>query len=254
MPFLYATGKASILVVPLQKILEPELKDVTEARIDYIENKVVTYDHFWTIFQLGWILYTQIWGRASTIKFVYGCPIDDEKKGHFYRVDCQVVNWDGEKFGFELVHHEIPEFLGTTEIDTIPIFPLEFHPDQKKIKAELYKRSFAVGEDPECGCPIKVTVDSRIIIDTRAYGKFNPNKVSSLKAVDHKRASEIVDPESDYENDEYGLYEDEVDGSPRNSTLKTDKDFSCSTIKPLRSEHLIIFSPLLKGYALKEKL
>lgn len=34
----------------------------------------------------------------------------------------------------------------------------------------------------------------------------------------------------------------------------TDKDPTCSIIKPLASDHLIICSPLLKGYALKEKL
>ncbi|TGO33851.1 hypothetical protein BHYA_0224g00050 [Botrytis hyacinthi] len=225
-------------LVLLQKILQLELKDVMKAGIDYIENKVVTYEHLWTIFQPGCILYKQIRGRNSAVEFVHGLAMNDEKKGHLHRVYCQMVNWDGEKFGFDSVHYDISEFLATAEIDTLPIFPLEFHPDEKKIKAELYKRgklvekyrgyhfryynSFAVGEDLECGCPIKVTVDSRIILDTRAYGKFNPNKVSSLKALSHKRASKI--------------------------------DPTCYTIKPLASEHLIICSPLLKGYALKEKL
>ncbi|TGO56928.1 hypothetical protein BOTNAR_0212g00040 [Botryotinia narcissicola] len=226
-------------LVLLQKILQLELKD-------------------------------QIWGRDSAVEFVHGLTINDEKKGHLYRLSSQMVNWDGEKFGFDSVHYDIPEFLGTAEIDTLPIFPLESHPDEKKIKAELYKRgklfekyrgyhfryykSFAIGEGPECGCPIKVTVDSRIIIDTRAYGIFNPNKVSSLKALNHKRASEITNLESDYGNDEYELYEDKISHSPKNSALKTDKDPTCSVIKPLASEHLIICSPLLKGYALKEKL
>ncbi|KAF7933321.1 hypothetical protein BELL_0129g00190 [Botrytis elliptica] len=257
-------------LVLLQKILEPELKDVIEARIDYIENKVVTYDHLWTIFQPGCILYKPIWGRDSAVSFSHGVAINDEKKGHVYRVYCYMVNWDGEKFGFDLGHCDISEFIGTAEIDTLPVFPLEFHPDEKKIKAKLFKRgklfeqyrghhfryykSFAIGEDTECGCPIKVTVDSRIIIDTRAYGKFNPNKVSPLKALNHKRASEIVDLESDYGSDEYELYEDDINYSPRNPTLNRDKDSTWPTIKPLASEHLIICSPLLKGYALKEKL
>ncbi|KAM0158411.1 hypothetical protein ACHAQE_004204 [Botrytis cinerea] len=173
-------------IVLLQKVLEPELKDVTEARIDYIENKVITYDHLRTILQPGCILYKQIWGRDSAVKFAGGFAINNEKKH-------------------------------TAEIGTLPIFPLEFHPDGRKIKAKTSKRGklfeqyrgyhfryykyFAIGEDPECGCPIKVTVDSRIIVDTHAYCKFNP-EVSSLKALDHKRASEIVDLESDCENDE----------------------------------------------------
>ncbi|TEY63314.1 hypothetical protein BOTCAL_0156g00220 [Botryotinia calthae] len=191
-------------IVLLRKVLEPELKDISEAIIDYIENKVVTYDHLWTIFQPDCILYKQVWGRDSALKFVSG-----DKGSHLYRVYCRMVNWDGERFGLESIHYDIPRFIGTAEIGTLPIFPIEFHPDRKKIKAELFKRgklfeqyrgyhfryykSFAMGEDPECGCPIKITVDSRIIVDTRAYGKFNPNKVSPLNALEHKRASEIFD-------------------------------------------------------------
>lgn len=79
-------------IVLLQKVLEPELKDVTEARIDYIENKVITYDHLWTILQPGCILYKQIWGRDSAVKFAGGFAINNEKKRHLYRVDCLMVN------------------------------------------------------------------------------------------------------------------------------------------------------------------
>ena len=153
---------------------------MTEARIDYIENKVITYDHLWTILQPGCILYKQIWGRDSAVKFAGGFAINNEKKRHLYQVDCLMVNWDGERFGFDSIHYDILEFIDTAEIGTLPIFPLEFHPDGRKIKAKPFKRGklfeqyrgyhfryykyFAIGEDPECGCPIKVTVDSRIIV------------------------------------------------------------------------------------------
>ncbi|TGO63714.1 hypothetical protein BCON_0011g00560 [Botryotinia convoluta] len=198
--------------VLLQKTLQLELEDVIEARIDYIENKVVTYDHLWSIFQPGCILYKQIWGRDPAVEFVYGIAIKDEKKGHLYRVYCRMVNWDSENHG------------------------------RDRYTSYLSTRVSSRWKDPECGCPIKVTVDSRIIIDTRAYGKSNLNKVSSLEALNHKRASEIVDLESDYGSDEYELYEDEINYSPRNSTLNTNKYPTCSTIKPLASEHLIICS------------
>ncbi|KAF5875923.1 putative atpase aaa+ type core protein [Botrytis fragariae] len=188
---------------------------------DAAENKETARYAILTIFQPGCILYKQIWGRDSAVKFAYDVPINDEKKGHLYRVYCQMVNLDGEKFGFDLVHCDISEFA--------ELFKRGKLFEQYRGYNFRYYKSFAIGEDPGFGCPTKVTVDSRINIDTRAYGKFNPNKVSSLKALDHKKASEIVDLESDYEKDEFELYKDEP-------------------------EHLIICSPLLKGYALKEKL
>ncbi|TGO22201.1 hypothetical protein BPAE_0178g00190 [Botrytis paeoniae] len=56
----YNDTKAHIVL--LRKNLEPELKDVTEARIDYIENKVFTYDHLWTIFFNQVAYYTSKYG------------------------------------------------------------------------------------------------------------------------------------------------------------------------------------------------
>lgn len=64
-------------------------------------------------------------------------------------------------------------------ISSLNTFPLEYHPEQEKVSAELLKRgklfksyhgyyykaykAFAISKN-KCGDDIKVTVDSRIII------------------------------------------------------------------------------------------
>ncbi|KAI9647718.1 hypothetical protein NHQ30_004104 [Ciborinia camelliae] len=239
-------------LVILHKTLQSELKDVIAAKIDYIENKVITYDHLWTIFQPGCIVYTQLWGRDCAVKFIDGGYKSTQRFGPFYEVNCERVDWDGETFGFGDVSYRIREFVGTTRIHTLSAFPLEFHPNEKKIKSELLERgklfeqyrgyhfknykSFAIGI-AACGHPIKVTVDSRIIIDTSAYGKFNPNNSVYVRAFDPKKASTIYHVDPNYES---------------HSSSSTDKKHL--RIKLLNPEQLLICSPLLKGYALRQKL
>ncbi|KAJ8071199.1 hypothetical protein OCU04_001537 [Sclerotinia nivalis] len=189
----------------LHETLQPELKDIIAARIDYIENKVITYDHLWTIFQPGCTVFTRIWGRNCAVKFTYGAYIRHSMSGPFYQLNCQRVDWDGEKFGLADVRYRIQDLLGTTGIDTLSVFPLEFHQDEIKIRIELLKRgklfekyhcyhfknykSFAIGKNRD-GQSVKVICGQS---DAFAYGKFNPNSVESLKALEHKKASGIVD-------------------------------------------------------------
>jgi hypothetical protein len=55
-------------------------------------------------------------------------------------VNCQKVDWDGDKFGYANEQHLISSFAGTKSIADLEAFPLEFHPEQKKIRTVLLKR------------------------------------------------------------------------------------------------------------------
>jgi hypothetical protein len=163
----------------LYNTLEAELKDTISAKHDYIKNKVITFEHLWTIFQPGSTLYTEEWGRDCGSKFLNGDYYEHPKYGPCYRVIAQKVDWDGDMFGYANCQHIILSFGGTMPIAALDAFPLEFHPDQKNIKSQLRNRgklferyhgyhykaykNFAIGQDM-CGRDIKVTVDSRIIM------------------------------------------------------------------------------------------
>ena len=163
----------------LYSTLEEELKDILAAKNDYIKNSVITFDHLWTIFQPGSTLYTEEWGRDCGSKFASGNYYEHPKYGPCYGVNSQKVDWDGDKFGYAPCQHFILAFSGTMQISDLEAFPLEFHPEQKKIQAQLLKRGkqfemyfgynyksykgFGIGKDMN-GRDIKVTVDSRIIM------------------------------------------------------------------------------------------
>lgn len=163
----------------LYKVLEAELKETISSKNDFIKNKVITFTHLWTIFQPGSTLYAEEWGRDCASQFNNGNYMEHPRYGPCYVVNCQKVDWDGDKFGYASTSNLIPSFAGTMKIAELEAFPLEFHPQQKKIRSALIKRgklfenfhgyhykaykSIAIGKNM-CGNDIKVNVDGRIIM------------------------------------------------------------------------------------------
>jgi len=163
----------------LYKTLEAELKDIIAARVDYIKNQVITFEHLWTIFVPGSTLYSSEWNRDCGSRFKSSTYFEHHQYGNCFGVMAQKVDWDGDKFGYASAQNLILEFPGTMPISSLDTFPLEYHPEQEKISAELLKRgklfehyhgyhykaykSFALSRN-KCGDEIKVTIDSRIVM------------------------------------------------------------------------------------------
>ncbi|CAG8971148.1 hypothetical protein HYALB_00010123 [Hymenoscyphus albidus] len=239
----------------LYSILEAELKDIIAARNDHIENQVITFSHLWTIFQPD---------RRCALKFTQGDYTKHPKYGPCYSLAGQRVDWDGDRFGYAHTQHLIPSFGGTLPISELEVFPLEFHPNQRKIRAKLIKRgkvfekyhgyhyqsykAFALGKN-HCGQDIKVTVDSRIIIDTFAFGKFNPNRVPVLSNLTLKSKSETSEHDS-HSSEQFSDDSDDYDDLPNGTGVQMLDD---SKRIPLNDEQLTHCAIIVKGYALKIK-
>jgi len=124
----------------LYTTLEEELRDVIAAKHDYIANRVITFDHLWTIYQPGSTLYSNEWNRDCGTKFTLGSYIDHAKYGPCYSVASQRVDWDGDKFGYAPCQKLILAFSGTVPITSLSTFPLNFHPQHKSVRAKLLAR------------------------------------------------------------------------------------------------------------------
>lgn len=261
-----ATTKEHLLL--LHKHLETELKEIITARDDYIANKVITFDHLYTIFVPGSSIYSQEWGRDCASQFKQGNYFEHPKYGPCFGINTQKVNWDGDKFGYESTQHLILAFAGTMKIEGLNAFPLEYHSNEKKIRSQLIKRGklfeqyhgyhykaykgFAIGKNM-CGQDIKVTVDSRIIIDTFAYGKFNPNSLPYLNPLKIKSNAVSDDSDSnDSDSDEECDSDDEID-TPSQSTDTQYLNGKEMKRAPLSEEQLLHCTQILRGYALRSK-
>lgn len=149
-------------------------------------------------------------------------------------------------------------------ISELEAFPLEFHPNQKKIRAKLIKRgrifekyhgyhyqaykSYALGKN-RCGQDIKVTIDSRIIIDKFAFGKFNPNSIQALSPLTIKSKADTTDDES-HVSEQFSDESDDYDIEVNDSGVKMQQDLKRI---PLTDDQLTHCASFVKGYALKTK-
>lgn len=124
----------------LYNVLREELKDVIKTFEDYVQHGVVTYDHIWTIFQPGEVIYSDSHqGAPSALRFRSGKYVKTQC-GMAYQLTCEAIDWNGSHFGRSIQNINLWEFLGTTSILGLSAFPLSFHPHKEKVKEVLTQR------------------------------------------------------------------------------------------------------------------
>lgn len=122
--------------------LEEELRDDLKARDDYILNKVITFDTCWMIFEPGTNIYAIEDQERCAMRLKTGSYVNTHS-GPAFALDCEKVDWDGEKFGLGNSREFIYGFSGTKAITKLTTFPLEYHENVAEIKAELVARGKA---------------------------------------------------------------------------------------------------------------
>jgi hypothetical protein len=244
------------------QVLYEELKDAIAAKNDLVANGVITYEHLWTIFEPGVLVYGTDEGKERIFELQSANYQDDESSVPSLQLYCREIDWDGDKFGSSSLYLPNNEFKGTKPIRRLAYFPLSFHPHEQDlinrltIRGKIFQKfagyHFMAYRGPALTYGrsdlVKQTVDSRIIIDCEAHNLFLPDKAVSFAPLgkaedqyaDAGKDSDMVD--SDDDSAEYVLTPDE-DGST-DSGLKH---------RPLTSKELLLTVPYVRGYALKNK-
>lgn len=98
-------------------------------------------------------------------------------------------------------------------------------------------------------------VDSRIIIDTYAWNRFNPNRQVSLSPLGSKMVIPVnnSNESDDYYDDEEDGYDDEYNRSAQRSGHGIANNSNDIPTLTLTEEQLLLCSATLKGYSLKNK-
>ncbi|KAF2804787.1 putative AAA family ATPase [Mytilinidion resinicola] len=236
----------------LWEVLEEELRDTIREKKDLIANGVVTFDSIWTIFEPGSLVYTKEEGHDRIFKLRKG-TYGSNQCGRFYALNVSYIDFDGENFGHGTQTLKIGAFAGTGPIRRLSAFPLAYHPDAGSIKKTLIARGevfeaykgyhfkayqgIAMGQG--AWGPIRFSVDSRIIIDTYAYNRFNPNRKISLEYLKPEGEGEDEDDDCDECDSDMSF----IDGITTPSNRST----------PLSEDQLMLCTPKLRGYSLKDK-
>ena len=132
-------GKAKEHLELLHSLLKEELKDTIKALEDYIVHGVTTFEHLWTIFQPGSIVYCKFRGTQAAFCFYRG-QYKDTQCGKCFELCMEPIGWGGSNFARGTEYMKIFSFAGTRPIKTLNALPLSFHPEKEAIKASLIQR------------------------------------------------------------------------------------------------------------------
>jgi hypothetical protein len=268
----------------LYKLLSEEFADMIESSTDMKAKGVITYEHLWTLYQPGMLVYSRQQGqdRVFTLKSAkYGA---DAQGNPVYWLMCEYNDWDGINFGSNKLNMNIALFEGTRTITSLPTLPFDFHGHKTEIQAKLIERGSRVEElagshyrsYTGIGWRLdhnhrkeKHDIKGRIVIDGLGFNRFNPNMAIYVSPLNRSDSSQSdpggrrmltpsgfipLPPMPDDPADDYDAGYDLEDGGMPADGYFEDEDNERPARKPLTDRQKLLLSPLVRGYALQEKL
>jgi hypothetical protein len=186
----------------LIKHIKEAYASTTQRLVPLLQNGEITYDLLWALFKPNSVIYTTCPGtrKPRCIKYDFG----EEKtvdETEYFHIDGRYWDFNGEMLGETELEAGITKFRGAKRINTLTLFPLEYHPDKDKVKAELMKcgrkfislkgshhlqyrgRAFRM----EKGRPKAISMNGKIMVDAELFQKMNPNYTRPSINIPQKR-------------------------------------------------------------------
>ncbi len=175
----------------LVDFIKTTYKSTAQRLLSLLENDEITYDLLWVLFKPNSMVYTTCFGTGKPRCVIYDDGEERETSNglKYYKMECRYLDYDGQVFGESSIDLAIVKFRGKKRISTLNAFPLQYHRDEMEMKAHLVEcgRKFVSvlgAQHRHCrgtafymkdGEPVKVSVDSRVMLDAAFFRKMNPN-------------------------------------------------------------------------------
>jgi len=211
----------------LYELLSSEFQTAIDASVDMKAKGVMTYEHLWTLFQPGQLVYNRQEGQDRIFRLCSGKYGQDREGNPVFWLIMQYVDWDGTRWGTQKLNVMIRQYNGTRPIPSLSTSPLEFHTNKDELRAKLLER----GEKIEalagthyrnyegmgwrynaCGQKDKFSIKGRVVIDTYGWNRFMPNWsifVNALNVKEHAGGNDSDDSDDDFNPDDE--YDDDMD-------------------------------------------
>lgn len=240
----------------LYGIMKEELGEVIDLRKDYFKNRLISFEHLWTIFPPECTVFGIKEGKPVAALFKRGTFVNTQC-GPMYNLDCKIIEWDGVKMGWNSLGLRIPAFQGVASFASLACYPIDYCQDPEGIKGLLQERGrrfeslagfcyrqyegtafYHPEQDTDKTC--RENIQGRVVIDCANWEKNNP---------DHTLWLENLKTDDDSSNDN-----NSDDGDDNSSIFsRTSSNSDNDSRAPLTPEQLIYTSPLVRGYSLSTK-
>ena len=160
-------------------------KSTAQCFLLLLQNNEIIYNLLWALFKLNLMIYMTCFGTEKLCCVLFNG--DEEKETNlevkYYNMKCWYLNYNDQLFGKALVDLVIVKFCGRKCISTLKAFPLQYHLNEKGIKAHFTECSWKfvfMLEAHHCHCqgtafyikkkePVKVSVDSWVMLDAAFF-------------------------------------------------------------------------------------
>ncbi|KAM0808329.1 putative P-loop containing nucleoside triphosphate hydrolase protein [Seiridium cardinale] len=234
-----------ILLQYIDDSLEDEFK--SHRRAITSEAKAINYEHLWTIFKPGTIVFLNFLGQPRAFKLLsfFYCTGDDAGLG----LSVEFVDFDGEMFGTRTTEFRIPKYSGTLRCEQLNVKPLELLATKEKIRQYLVERGHRfeklVGQNfmqysgvavkrKDCGFE-RFNLTGRVMIDCKTYHRLEPNDAFSVTEIARSEAAKRQ-REIRKHNDGTGL-DDFAEGQVNDELLDEDRLLANATVRGFAFTH-----------------
>lgn len=234
------------------RLLTQHLEDVFQPTFEklssLLERREITYDVLWTYFKPGILVYMDCpsTGLPRCARLSFGLETQTDRKIKCFEIQGEYLDFDGEVFGESTETVQINIFQGARRIESLPVYPLHFHPDPAiRSRLVLNGRKFTSLMSchhrqyhgnmfiPNKGALRKFHVKGRIMIDAKSFRTCNPDYPRFV--TNKPRVFDMF-------------------GEVPKSTSVDRIRYSGMDIKQMTDSDLMRCSPSLLGFSLTEKL
>lgn len=177
-----------------------ELEIAAHDRCMSSKSKAIAYDKLWTLFMPGTIVYAKMQNHARAYRVQDYWYDDDDDELPCFNIKTQLVDYDGEAFGYRRTDLHIPKYSGVREVSSHEVRPLCFVDNADEIREKLMDRGrrfqeiasgqhflqyrgIAMKRDPNCaGRYLRFDATGRVMIDCKTYHRLDANDMIWLTA------------------------------------------------------------------------
>ena len=249
-------------IAHLQLLLDfiyEQFEDTIEESENLREQGLMSYQHLWTIYRPGDLVYGTVLGQPRVFKLLSYQYVCGDNPG--LHLGTESVDFDGEDFGTRGGSQFVSAFNGAEKINGLEAFPLSYHPAPEEVKKQLVNRgrrfeelagihfqrySGIALEYTPCG-PSRFNVDGRVVIDTKTHHRLNANRaftVNAFKSAEDKR-------KKPRKSNNYGDYDEYDEIEDDNSTELVPQDVL--DVDPLTDDQCLLASAMVRGFSFTEK-
>ena len=125
----------------LNDVIQPELIATFAAIKDFEVHNAIAFQDLWAVYKPNSILVSTLDDMECAFKLRDNPRYGKTSHGTMILVlECDYIDWDGEKFVPVTTFLNIEEYLGTKGVQDLTVFPLSNHPEEKAIEKRLFQR------------------------------------------------------------------------------------------------------------------